>query len=140
MPDPTGDNPEHHRLLFRKRHRLRHKREFEAVYEAKVRKHRGPLTVFALPNTLPNHRLGLSVPKRVGSAPRRNRAKRCLREAFRLLQTQFPHRDDGNYDFIVVVRPHEALDQAEYQDLLLATALQLHGEWEKRERREERSA
>ena len=140
MPEPTGLNPDSQRLLFRRRHRLRHRLEFEAVYAAKVRKHRGPLTVFALPNALPNHRLGLSVPKRVGSAPRRNRAKRCLREAFRLLQTHLPRRAEGHYDFIVVVRPHDGLEQSEYQDLLLATALQLHGEWEKRERREERSA
>lgn len=137
MGAPATKPTDPSRLHFRRRHRLRHKREFEAIYAAKLRKHRGPLTVFALPNTLPNHRLGLSVPKRVGSAPTRNRVKRCLREAFRLLQEQFPVHSGGCYDLIVVVRPHEGLSTSEYEELLLAAVLQLHNEWEKRGRREE---
>lgn len=122
---------------FRRRHRLRHKKEFQAVYEAKVRKHRGPLTVFSLPNGLSEHRLGLSVPRRVGSAPRRNRVKRCLRESFRLLQSTLEHSDSGGYDFIVAVRPHEAMKMDEYRELLKTLADQLHSEWEKRGRRED---
>jgi len=130
-PDPI--EPAH----FRRRHRLRHRKEFQAVYEAKVRKHRGPLTIFALPNGLSEHRLGLSVPRRVGSAPRRNRIKRCLREAFRLLQHTLPHGNSGGYDFIVAVRPHEGLKMDDYRDLVQALADQLHGEWKKRGRRED---
>lgn len=133
-PDAKGPS----RLLFRRRHRLGHKREFDAVYGAKVRKHSGALTVFALPNELGHHRLGLSVPKRVGSAPRRNRVKRCLREAFRLLQAEIPVRDGRGYDLIVAVRPHEGLTEPEYRELLLRLVLQLDAEWAKRARREER--
>ena len=131
MPDrPTTARP-----LFRRRHRLTHKREFDAVYAAKVRKHRGPLTVFALPNELANHRLGLSVPKRVGSAPVRNRVKRCLRESFRLLHAELPRHETGGYDVIVTVRPHEPMSEGEYRDLVRAALTQLHAEWAKRERR-----
>ncbi|XHC26420.1 ribonuclease P protein component [Phycisphaerales bacterium ac7] len=129
------ERPQATRMLFRRRHRLAHKREFDAVYAAKVRKHRGPLTVFALRNDLPHHRLGLSVPKRVGTAPTRNRVKRCLRESFRMLHADLPRHDAGGYDLIVAVRPHEAMGEAEYRELLRTTALQLHAEWSKRERR-----
>jgi ribonuclease P protein component len=140
MEPPEPSNLGESSLLFRRRHRLRHKLEFEAVYEARVRKHRGPLTVFALPNELPNHRLGLSVPKRVGSAPRRNRVKRCVREAFRLLQDELPRHARGGYDLVVAVRPHESGTEREYREMLLALVVQLHAEWSKRERREERSS
>ncbi|MFU8829865.1 MAG: ribonuclease P protein component, partial [Phycisphaerales bacterium] len=116
--------------------------EFAAVYEARVRKHRGALTVFAIPNSLPYHRLGLSVPKRVGSAPVRNRVKRCLRESFRLLQHELPHHtpgtgDGGGFDFVIAVRPHERQPESEYRELLRTLATQLAGEWARRDRRSE---
>lgn len=46
----------------------------------------GPVTASAIPNDQPFHRLGLAVSKRIGSSVKRNRAKRILREAFRMLQ------------------------------------------------------
>jgi ribonuclease P protein component len=70
----------------------------------------------------------LSVPKRVGSAPVRNRVKRMLREAFRLMQHDVP----AGYDLMVVVRPHEPMILAEYQKLLMALVLRLHRAWESR--------
>ena len=39
--------------------------------------------MFALPNTLGHCRLGVTVTRKVGSAVRRNRVKRVLREIFR---------------------------------------------------------
>src|ERR1043165_688481 len=92
------------RLLFRERHRLTHAREFDAVYDAKVRKVRGPITLFALPNTLGHSRLGLAVSARVGGAVVRNRWKRVVREAFRLRQHELPRSESGGYDLIVSVR------------------------------------
>jgi ribonuclease P protein component len=92
-------------LHFRPRHRLTHAREFDAVYAAKLRKARGPLTLFALPNTLAWPRLGLAVGTRIGGAVVRNRWKRMIREAFRLQQHTLPRTDDGTgYDLIVSVR------------------------------------
>lgn len=107
------------------RHRLRHERQFDAVYAAKVRESRGPLTVFALPNELGHPRLGLSVGRRVGGAPKRNRVKRLLREAFRLMQHDLPR----GYDLVVNVRPHEVALLADYQRMLSAAAVALHRKW-----------
>ena len=102
--------------------------EFSAVYEARVRESRGPLTVYARPNDLPHPRLGLSVSRKVGTAVRRNRIKRLVRESFRLLQHDLPQ----GYDLLVVVRPHEPLLLADYQKLLSAMLVKLHNTWTRR--------
>ena len=113
---------------FPKSHRLVHANQFDAVYAAKVRETRGPLTIFGLPNDLGHLRLGLSVPRRVGTAPKRNRVKRLLREAFRLLQHDLPR----GYDLVINVRPHDGAMLADYQRMLSAMVLKLHRTWEKR--------
>lgn len=91
-------------LHFRQRHRLSHAREFAAAFNAKVRKSRGPLLVFTLPNDLGHSRLGLSVGSRVGNAVMRNRVKRLIREAFRLEQHALVFAGRG-YDIVATVRP-----------------------------------
>src|SRR5688500_14491592 len=101
--------------LPKSRH-LRLPSEFESVYGAKVRESRGPLTLYVRPNDLGHPRMGMSVSRKVGTAVRRNRIRRLLREAFRLLQHDLP----TGYDLVVVVRPHEPLMLAEYQRLLTA--------------------
>ena len=45
------------RHTFPKSRRMRLPAEFSAVYEARVRESRGPLTVYARPNDLPHPRL-----------------------------------------------------------------------------------
>ena len=107
---------------------LRLPSEFSAVYEARVRESRGPLMVYALPNTLGYPRLGMSVNRKVGTAVRRNRIRRLIRESFRLLQHDLPQ----GYVLGVVVRPHEPLILAEYQKLLMALILKLHRAWQSR--------
>lgn len=116
---------------YPKSHRLRSKAEISAVYDARVRESRGPLTIYAIPNDLGHPRLGLSVPKRVGIAAKRNRIKRLLRESFRLFQHDLPR----GYDVMVTVRPHETLLMlADYQKLLSALMIKLHRNWEARAR------
>jgi ribonuclease P protein component len=110
---------------YARKHRLQHALEFEAVYAAKVRESRGPLTIFALPNDLGHPRLGLSVGRKVGVAPKRNRIKRLLREAFRLLQHDLPR----GYDFVITVRPHDVALLADYQRMLSAAMVKLHAKW-----------
>lgn len=110
-------------FTFPKSHRLRTRQEFSAVYEAKVREARGPLVIYARPNALPHPRLGLSTSRKVGPAVRRNRIRRLLREAFRHLQHDLPQ----GYDILIVVRPHEPLLLADYQKLLSAAMVKLHG-------------
>jgi ribonuclease P protein component len=117
------------RYTFRKSHRLTHAREFEAVFDTRVRESKGPLTIYALPNKLEHPRLGISISRRVGIAPKRNRIKRLLRDAFRFLQHDLPR----GYDLVIVVRPHETLMLADYQKILSALVVKLHSDWAARE-------
>jgi ribonuclease P protein component len=110
-------------------HRLSGKEAFASVYDARTRENRGPLTIYAKPNDLRHPRLGLSISRRVGTAPRRNRIKRLLRESFRLMQHDFPR----GYDWIIVARPHEPLMLADYQKILSALMVKLHDRWKTRE-------
>ena len=114
------------RYTFGKQRRVRSKVEFSSVFDAKIRETRGPLVVYAVPTNRKSSRLGLSVPRRVGTAPRRNRIKRLIRESFRLMQHDLPRA----YDVVVVVRPHEPMILAEYQRILSATLVKLHNVWE----------
>ncbi|MEM1165121.1 MAG: ribonuclease P protein component [Planctomycetota bacterium] len=129
MPSaPATSEPAPIRLWFRARHRLSRDRDYQAVFGAKVRKHRGPLTVFACPNDLGHARLGLSVGRRVGGAVTRNAIKRRLREAFRHLGG----RRDLGLDVVVTVRRHEVLTTEGYQTLLAGAIDALAREWRKR--------
>jgi ribonuclease P protein component len=107
---------------FPKTHRIRSRSDFSAVFEDRVKAARGPLIAYARPNNLAHPRLGISISRAVGTAPRRNRIKRLLREAFRLHQHDWPK----GYDMVIVVRPHQPLLLAEYQKLLTALMLKLH--------------
>ena len=116
------------RYNFGQQQRVSGREAFAAVFDARVRQSRGPLTAYALPTVRATPRLGLSVPRRVGTAPRRNRIKRLLREAFRLMRHDFPRP----YDLVLVVRPHEPLLLAEYQRMLSALMVKLHRAWEEK--------
>ena len=123
MADRESSMPATYR--YSRKLRLQHALEFQAAYAGKVRESRGPLTVFAIPNVLGHPRLGLSVGRKVGTAPKRNRIKRLLREAFRLMQHDLPH----GYDLVINVRPHETAMLADYQRMLSAAVVKLHAKW-----------
>jgi ribonuclease P protein component len=108
------DAPQRPDFRFPRERRLRGQRAFAAVYANRLRYNVGPLTICARANEQALTRLGLSVSARVGTAVRRNRIKRRLREAFRLAQHQLP----GGYDVVVVVRPHEPASLARYREWL----------------------
>ena len=116
------------RLTFPKSHRLRSRNDFNAVYDAKVRETRGPLTVYGRPNGLPHNRIGISTSRKVGIAARRNRIRRLLRESFRQLQHELP----AGYDLLVIVRAHEPLALAEYQQMVTTILTKLDGRWRSR--------
>lgn len=126
------------RAVFRRRHRLGHNREFQAVYAAKVRKARGPVAVFGIPNTLGHPRLGLSVGRAVGPAVARNRIKRLLREAFRLEHAAGALPAD--LDLVVTIRPHRTMTLAAYRRVLVDLAREVEREWDRRRRRDDREA
>jgi ribonuclease P protein component len=108
--------------------RLSGKLSFERAYELGVKQTRGPLKVFGVANEVGHARLGLSVSRRVGTAPRRNRIKRLLRESFRLM----PLSRAVGYDLVIVVRPHEPLALSAYQKLMGELLIAVQAQWNKR--------
>lgn len=128
MSARSPGEPRHHTL--RRRHRLHGKRAFDAVFNARCRKHAGPLTVLQRPNDLPRSRLGLIVPRRVGNAVTRHRLQRLLREAFRLDRHGYP----ASYDIVVLVRPHAPRQGDDYRRLLAEAIEQGHRVWRRRDR------
>jgi len=123
------------RLTFRKSQRLRGRGVFKSVMDARARSDGDAIAVHASPNGGAAHRLGISIGRRVGSAARRNRIKRLLREAFRIGQHALPADAPAPYDFVVVVRPHEPLTLEEYREAFSRAVEHLHSTWKKRHQR-----
>jgi ribonuclease P protein component len=79
---------------FPKSHRLTKGSEFDAVFDRKQSRADRHLVVYAAANELGHPRLGLVVSRKVSKrAVVRNRWKRLLREAFRLVQHDLPPLD-----------------------------------------------
>lgn len=96
--------------------RLRRRGDFEALYGRGTKVVEARLVAFIVPapGRASGCRLGLSVGRKVGNAPRRNRVKRVLREAFRKLPCGEP------LDMVVVARPGSApVTEAEARESLL---------------------
>ncbi len=115
--------------------RLRHDAEYQAVFDAKVKKSARGLVVFAKPNNLNWPRLGLSVGKGAGGAIERNRIKRLVREAFRQLP-DLPRLGDSSYDIVVGARSAKGLTLDAVGTTLLSLIDAVHAGYEKRSRRE----
>ena len=96
------------------RHRLTGQADFRRVRRTGT-SYSHPLFVLVVSaSELPAVRLGVSASRSMGTAVRRNRAKRRLREAFRPLMPDLP----GGWDLVVVARP--ALLEADWPALQAA--------------------
>lgn len=73
------------------------------------------MTAFVLPNGLPHHRLGVTASRKaLGKAVQRNRAKRLLRETFRLNDSPLCELK-SNYDWVLNAKrelPNDKIDLA----------------------------
>lgn len=58
------------------------------------------VVVYAMKNHKNSSRIGLTATKKVGKAVQRNRARRVMKEAYRLLEQEFPR----GYDYVFVAR------------------------------------
>lgn len=50
------------------------------------------------------NRLGIVTSKKIGNAVKRSRARRVIREAFRLLEPELRQQSEQRYDFVIVAR------------------------------------
>ena len=100
-----------HDKRFHRRHRLTARRQFLAVYGEGRRVSSRSFTLFGAPNDSGSCRLGLTVPKRVGKAHRRNRIKRVLRDVFRA------HRATLGPAFDLVVNARVGIDTRSHAEI-----------------------
>jgi ribonuclease P protein component len=84
---------------FPREARLRRQADFQRVHQADVYAADEMLVIRAAGNDLPCTRIGISLSRQVGNAVVRNRWKRLIREAFRLIRKELPVGVD------LVVRP-----------------------------------
>jgi ribonuclease P protein component len=68
---------------FRPRHRLRKRYEFKELAKNGARLATEAFIVIYVEGRAENHRLGVTIPRKVGNAVNRNRIKRLCREYFR---------------------------------------------------------
>jgi ribonuclease P protein component len=97
---------------FPKQARLLSRREFRRVYDEGQRRSGRLATVFFRANGLPQTRLGITTPARLGNAVLRNRVKRRVREAFRLNRWAMA----GGWD--IVLNPREAVAEVPFPTLV----------------------
>lgn len=91
--------------------RLRHPKDFAAVRERGKHWRNHLVSINVLPNGLPHSRFGFVVSRSIGTAVRRNRAKRRLRAALRSWLPAI----QGGYDVVVIA--HGAIATAPYGEI-----------------------
>ncbi|HVB87821.1 MAG TPA: ribonuclease P protein component [Candidatus Dormibacteraeota bacterium] len=98
-------------LEFPRAYRLLHRADFDAVYREGRKRTSRELAVFLRANGLPHSRFGWSIKKAVGTAVRRNRIRRRLREIVRLYRAEIAPGWD------VVIHPRGSVAAADFAAL-----------------------
>lgn len=99
------------RYLLGRERRLKKTADFDRVYAARCSTSDSRLIVYALLNDGKVSRVGVSVSKKLGPAVRRNRYKRTLRQAYRMLQHDLPQ----GYDYVLIPRKTEVISSELYR-------------------------
>ena len=94
-----------------KEERIHTSSDFKKVLQGGRNQHTEHFKVVICPNHLGRARLGITTSRRVGTAVKRNRIKRLLREFFRLHKTYFPSASDS----VFIAKP--GADTLGYTDL-----------------------
>ena len=95
----------------RRRGRLTHRAEFDAVYRNGRRRSSRQFTVFFAANGLEESRFGMSAGRSLGGAVVRNRIRRRVREILRLDRREIPSGWD------IIVHPRSSVAEAEFASL-----------------------
>lgn len=106
-------------FTFKKEERIRRRSDFIRISKEGKKYYSPHFRVWICPNQLPYRRLGIVVSKKVGSAVKRNRLKRLVREFFR------QHKEDFFQSADFVIQAKEGADKltfwevaAELQEIL----------------------
>jgi len=86
---------------FGKNERIRNKKDYVRIYKKGNRGYSEHFTWIIHRNPAEIRRLGITAGKKVGTAVKRNRIKRLLREFFRLNKSRLPE----GHDIVIMVRP-----------------------------------
>ena len=79
---------------------LKENRDFRRIYKKGRACVGREVVVYCLKNRSPRNRIGITTGKKLGNAVERNRAKRIIRESYRLLEG----RTQTGWDFVFVAR------------------------------------
>lgn len=99
------------RLGFPRACRLIRRAEYDAVYREGRRRSSREFAVFLRPNGLRLSRFGWSIKKALGSAVKRNRMRRRIREIIRL------HRQEIATGWDIVIHPRSTVATAKFSPL-----------------------
>jgi ribonuclease P protein component len=96
---------------FPRTSRLLRRAEYDAVYREGRRRSSREFAVFLCPNGMELSRFGWSIKKALGSAVKRNRMRRRIREIIRL------HRQEIAPGWDIVIHPRSAVAKANFSAL-----------------------
>jgi len=91
--------------MFKKRYQsVRKNGEFQYLFKKGENLVTYAFVCYFKPSKRRANRLGVTASKKIGNAVKRNRARRIIREAFRLANPLFIEKTDKRYDFVFVAR------------------------------------